>query len=230
MKPCPMKSMVAAAVFASALVPSLAAAQPGAQPAQPAMLGPEPAQVVAAPVPYDLARRLGVSARGLSLGATSADSETELSYAGGGLGVSYRLNARWELVGSIDALDAEQGSDLHVLAVTARYHMRPHQAWDWYVLAGLGVVHEVPEEQTGFAPDGGEMTEEHGEGRGQVHAGVGLTRRFRRIGLSAELALVHIAAQQEAVVDGAALAMPAAQPLAEELGGATFTLAATYFF
>jgi len=170
--------------------------------------------------PDDLARRWAIGARAVSLSLEGETRSTD--YVGGGFAASFRLDRRWEVALAFDLLDAPQGRDLHIAQLSARFHLSPHQAWDWYLLAGVGVVHEVPLES--------EMEADHGSGRGQVHAGLGLARRFRWFSIGAELHAVGIGPREH---DGAmeARQMPGTPPTTDDgLGGAELTLSTMLLF
>lgn len=191
---------------------------PAAMPAAPAR-GPFAAVVVATPPkPMDLQKRFGVSGRITSLGLT--DGATETQYGGGGIAASYRINRRWEVAVALDALDAEQGPDLHSTTLEARFHLTPHRKWDWYALAGIGVLHEVPLE--------GEHAHDEGVSRARLHLGVGLARRFRSWSIGAELQSVGVGPVEEPEMTTARSTTPMSTD--EGLQGGQLTLGATLFF
>jgi hypothetical protein len=190
---------------------------PAAMPTAPAR-GPFAAVVVATPPkPLDLQKRFGVSGRITSLGLS--DGTTDSEYGGGGIAASYRINRRWEVVVALDALDAEQGPDLHSTTLEARFHLTPHRRWDWYAIAGIGALHEVPLE--------GEETDE-GVSRARLHLGIGLQRRFRSWSVGAELHSVGVGPRQEAEMSTARTTTPMATD--EGLQGGQLTMGATLFF
>jgi hypothetical protein len=223
--------------FALLLIPSIAAAQapgedmpapeaaeaiapapeaPTAAPAIAPLHGPFAAVVaVPPPKPVELSKRFGVAARMVSLGLS--DGTTDSEYAGGGIAASYRINRRWELVLALDALDAPEGPDLHSTSIEARFHLTPYRRWDWYALAGIGALHEVPLEGA----------EDEGVSRGRVHAGLGLARRFRSWSVAAELHTVGVGPRDEM-----ATSRKASTPMTTEdgLSGGELTVAATLFF
>lgn len=223
--------------FAVLLIPSIAAAQaPGEElPASEAPeIAPAPESAPQAPViaplhgpfaavvavpppkPVELSKRFGVAARMVSLGLS--DGTTDSEYAGGGIAASYRINRRWELVLALDALDAPEGPDLHSTSLEARFHLTPYRRWDWYALAGIGALHEVPLEGA----------DEEGVSRGRVHAGLGLQRRFRAWSVGAELHTVGVGPREQAMPTSRKAATPMTTD--DGLTGGELTVAATLFF
>jgi hypothetical protein len=185
---------------------------------------------VAAPRPSDMQRRWGVSARAVSLSLysqRSGSSEINTSeYEGGGVAASYRISRRWEVSVALDALDTTTGPDLHSTTISARFHLTPHRRWDWYLIAGVGVLHEAPlEGQEHAAKD---------PGRGRFHMGAGLARRWHKWSLAAELHSVAVAPKDPAAApmstSHATTPTPPAMATEERLGGAELTIAATFFF
>jgi len=199
-------------VLATLLIPASAAADGTAAPAVCASC-----VVAPAPKPADMQHRLGVSARAVSLSLD--DGTTKSEYGGGGLAVSYRLSRRWELALSVDALDAPEGPDLHSSMLSARFHLTPHRQWDWYAIAGIGGLHEVPLE--GESHDG--------VARGQFQLGAGLARRFPRWSIAAELHAVGVGPREEEM-STAQKAVTTPMATDEGLSGGQFTVAATFFF
>jgi hypothetical protein len=204
------------------LLPTTALAQeaPGAPGECTTCIAPAP---VAKPV--DLQRRFGVSARAVSLSlAPTGDGGDALKseYGGGGVAVSYRISRRWEVALALDALDAPEGPDLHSTSITARFHLTPHRRWDWYVLAGIGMLHEAKLEGEERAED---------PGRGRFHLGGGLARRWRSWSLAAELHSVAVAPRSdEAMSTALSTTTPTTMRADEGLSGGELTIAATFFF
>ena len=104
------------------------------------------------------------------------------------------------------------------LYVDARYRFRAEQPWNVFALAGLGVVSVARK-------DGSDVEK---KGRGSLHLGGGVERRFGAFALAAELKLVAI---------GKHAAVPPVEPptLSYEMAryavsGASLTLGATYYF
>lgn len=189
-----------------------------------------PAAAVVAPTRAPLPRwGVGLHATALTLAPEdSPDAKTE--YSGGGLQLRYRLAPRWQLELSLDHVreqraDGTEG-DRHLQSATlaALYHFRPHARWDWYVLAGIGA--------TG---DGNpELTDEEREASQQAHfhLGAGVERRFRHVGIAAELRAVGIAPPEEPEAKDVPANAPAMTVPGEAKGtsGGQLTIAATYYF
>lgn len=201
------------------LIPTIAAADGSEAPTVCAscVVAPAPAAK-----PVELRHRIGVSARAVSLGLD--DGTTKSEYGGGGLAVSYRLSRRWELALALDALDASgapkgaRSPDLHSTTLSARFHLTPYRRWDWYAIAGIGGLHEVPLEG-----------QDHDDvaSRARVDLGVGLARRFPRWSIAAELHAVGVGPVEQQMT-----AEKATTPMATDEGvsGGQLTVAATFFF
>jgi hypothetical protein len=192
-----MSSAVRTLVLSLAAVP-VAVATASAQPAGAAPGACEtcysPAPVAAAPAPeVDTSRRWGVGLRMTSFAiANRADPEGEPDQlGGGGLQIRYRFARRWEAELGFDGLShhhdddgatraENEGPELVSTSLAALYHFRPERRWDWYVLAGIGSI-APPDED-----DGAQV-------RGAFHLGIGIERRWRKIGIGAELRAVGIA-------------------------------------
>ncbi len=216
------RSIASSTLFLALAIPSAASADASAAPSVCASCVVAPAP---APQPVELAHRWSVAARGVSLTLGDPSNDTsKTTYGGGGLSVGYRLNARWELLASFDALDAPEGPDLHAAALTARFHFHPLHRWDWYALAGLGAVHEVPLEE-------GDQMSVDGPTRGQVHAGVGLARRFPRWSLAAELHAVGVGPEKPSDTTSVMREAPgSAMSTGDKLSGGELTVAASFYF
>lgn len=221
-------ALAAAAVAAAA---TTAAAQEG-PPGACACATPAAAPTAAAPARLP---KWGVGLHVTSLAlAPEASPDDQTEYGGGGLQVRYRLAPRWQLELSIDHVQERlaDGSDgMHHLqsgTLAALYHFRPHARWDTYVLAGLGAT----------ADGDPELSDEQRRASqaAHVHLGAGVERRFRHLGIAAELRVVGVAAPDAAEdampvpANGAAPAMTA--PAAEATGrsGGQLSIAATYYF
>lgn len=217
-----------------AAVPAPALAQEGAPGACacPAPMA-APVVVVAPTQGWDGHQRWGIGLRLTSLALHQGDdTENEVSYAGGGLQLRYRLNARWELELSAEHVaeqspdgdgPVEGGQELGSGTLAALFHMRPHSRWDWYLLAGIGGTQDARKD----------LTDEQREASAQahVHLGIGVERRFRRFGIAAELRAVGLAPREDGndapVAAGAMTTPDAEQP---ETSGGQLNLAATYYF
>jgi hypothetical protein len=182
----------------------------------------------------DRARRFGVGLHLASLAIASRDNpDAEPTHlGGGGIQLRYQVTRRWELelgFATLREQDAEGmpiGPVIHTGTVGALYHMRPGRRWDWYLLGAIGGMHVGEHRDRDTNP-----------GRAMGQLGIGVERRWRRLGIGAELRAVGIAPDQTAVAQGATT--PAARteapppPTEDERrgdGGAQFSLAATYYF
>jgi len=196
---------------------------------------PAPLAPVAAPSEGWDGRKWGVGLRLTSLSLQGEEEGApESQFGGGGIEISYRLGARWELGltlgGGHEKL--EDGSDgrreLGQATLAASYHLRPYRRWDVFLSAGFGSTTIVDQD----ASDA--MREE--AARGHMMLGVGVERRLRRwpIGLSAELRAIGVAPREG---DSAgARPGPTTGPMpdiaSEEDGmsGGELSLAAAYYF
>jgi len=192
-----------------------------------------PVVVVAPAQGWDGQQHWGIGLRLTSLSLRQGDDpDTEMAYAGGGLQLRYRLNARWELELSAEHVveqspdgdgPVEGGQELGSGTLAALFHMRPHSRWDWYLLAGIGGTQDGREE----------LSEEQrkASAQGHVHLGIGLERRFRRFGIAAELRAVGMAPREEqSDAPVAAGAMTTPEQEQPETSGGQLNIAATYYF
>jgi len=216
-----MRTVVAALAFT---VLAVEAAPAFAQsPGECACAVPAPAAVVIVEAPR---RKLGVSLRMSALGMhPSDDPEAHTDFSGGGLAVSYRINRRWgiELAADHFTEDTEEGTprELQAVSVSATFHLRPYRyaRWDGYLIAGLGTATAVTEGNQ--AP----------VGYGSAHLGLGLERRFRRLGISAELRMIGMGeAKDEEAQPAAASRMEPRSDEERGISGGQVSLAATYYF
>jgi hypothetical protein len=212
-----MRNTLAAIILATAALSSTPALADGPPGACDCYAPPPPAAAPAGSHWYD---RIGV---GLHITGMSVSPATEnrdervepTDYGGGGLHLTYRLGARWELEGSSDHVENEEtGQSLEGGSLGVRFHITPHRRWDFYVLGGLGG-----------------MTDENEQHLGTVHAGIGVERRFNRIGLAAEWRAMGL--QPHVEEEGAAAStMPVPDEAAAEdgLGAGVLRVAASYHF
>jgi hypothetical protein len=188
---------------------------------------------MAAPVaPPELTRKIGVGLHVTSLAiANEANPDQPTELAGGGLQIRYRINPRWELQLALDSLrqhDEEGmpiGPELGSATLGAMLHLSPLNRWDVYLLAAFGGVVERTETTRTSAAQEVE--------RSQVQLGIGLERRWRSLGISAELRAVGIAPVEDAPMTTTTPrpgSVPTAVIEAEPDRGGLFSLAATYFF
>jgi hypothetical protein len=170
--------------------------------------------------------------------APEATPDAKTEYGGGGLQLRYRLAPRWQLELSIDHVqerlpDGSEGTHhLQSGTLAALYHFRPHARWDWYVLAGVGA--------TGDGDPALSKEERQASETGHVHVGAGVERRFRHLGIAAEVRAVGMAPPDDAATkdgtvmpaggDVPAMTVPAPEAGAKGTSGGMFTIAATYYF
>ena len=178
-----MRTSLSSVLALALLTPAPAFAQPAA--AAPA------AVVVAEPE-----RRwgIGVHLGGMGLEPTTEDGEevvegdadrTDLGAAG--LQVRFRLHRRWELELSATHFAGELGDTGQLrssgsLTLGGMFHFNPGSRWLWSGLLGIGGTHDTISVEKG---DERVTTAEFSEGH--VRLGVGLERRFDRIGIAAQL-------------------------------------------
>jgi hypothetical protein len=229
----PAVALLAAApatAFAQEGAPGVCACPAAAPPGYAAPMAPV---VVVAPRTqgWDGQQRWGLGLRLTSLALHQGDDvENETHYAGGGLQLRYRLNARWELELAAEHVrehDPESGEmieggrELGSGTLSALFHMRPYSRWDWYLLAGVGGTQDGREG----------LTEEQRKesAQGHVHLGIGLERRFRHIGIAAELRAVGMV-KEEQEEDARILPAGAMTTEKQEQSGGQLNIAATYYF
>lgn len=209
-----------AAALALVALPRLAAAQPSTA---------EPV-VVAAPAPE---RNWGIGVHLGGLGVHPEENEeAQTEMGGGGVQLRYRLAPRWEL--ELDASGygenrrEDDGDGLRrttsMVVLGAMFHINPHSDWKWSVLAGLG-----------GARDHLEATNKTGERRtaaefsnGLFRLGVGLEKRWDRIGLAAQLYGIGMK-RDDGGLDGPEF-MDEDSPIARKQSGGLFQIAASYYF
>ena len=227
--PLAFAATLAATVLAA---PSLAAAQEG-PPGACACAAPIAPTAVAAPARSLPTWGLGLHLTSLSLAAQDTP-EQQTDYSGGGLQLRYRVAPRWQLELSLDHVreQAEDGTDgdrqLQSVTFAALYHFRPHARWDWYLLAGVGATGDGNPDLSDEAREASQTA--------HVHLGAGVERRFRHVGIAAELRAVGIAPPE---ADGSDTPLPIGSdaamtvPRADEpegISGGQLTIAATYYF
>jgi len=159
--------------------------------------------------------------------AAEGGEDNALHLSGGGIQVRWRWSPRWSLELTAEGLvhESEGGAytrrmDPGTLAI--RYHLTPYRRWDWYLLFGVGGTHT---EVTYRKADGQTMVVETAE-EAHAHFGAGLERRWRRLGLGAELRFVGLSRDDEQLDEGVA---PSSVIPADE-SGAQLNLALTYYF
>src|SRR5262249_37973411 len=129
-----MHRLAMTVVLTIATLPATAMAQGTGE--RPSCRAPARMAAAAVAVPGDMAHRLGVGLHMASLSLDDHSGADPTQYGGGGLIVSYRATRRWEFALSMDGYQSDGKADLHSGLIEARFHMMPHQKWDWYLLAG----------------------------------------------------------------------------------------------
>jgi hypothetical protein len=128
--------------------------------------------------------RIGVGIHVTSMGLSredAAEDEEPVGYGGGGLQLTYRLAPRWSLEAGTNRLESEEtGATLDTVSFGARLHLTPYRRWDFYGLAAIGGATDQDEQHLGT-----------------FELGAGVERRFRRIGLSAELRMMGLQPHEE---------------------------------
>lgn len=216
----PFRITIPLALGLLALATSEATAQPGnyAPPAAPQPAATAPAKM----------QKWGVGLRVTSQSMTSAaNPDDTIEMGGGGIQARYRLNRRWEFEISVAGTRGERGADYvresGSFTLTALFHMRPHQRWDWYLLAGFGGIHDTV--TYAKAQSGSEEEFESGN----VQVGAGIERRFRRFGIAAELRLIS-ATRNDEKLDGVNYTPDVDGPIPAHSTGGQLNLLATYYF
>lgn len=181
---------------------------------------PAPVAVVVVEAP----RKIGVGLRMSAFGMhPEAAPEQHTDFAGGGLAVSYRIRPRWGLVLTADHFTESQPEgmtettprELQAISLSAMFHLRPHsRRWNPYVIAGLDAVSEISDRAPVQLAGG--------------HLGAGLERRFRRLGVSAELRMIGLSESEAEPAPAQSTTAPM-EPAAGH-AGAQLTLGASYYF
>ena len=185
--------------------------------------------------PWNGADKWGVgfhlTGMGLSPADTETDTEDELGLGGAGLQVRYRLNRRWELEAELDQVkgELEDGGlsrDYKSMTLAGMFHINPQSQWTWSVVAGLGGGSDDVRfaQMTDGKPTSSSATFSHAH----LHLGVALERRFKHIGVAAQLRAIAMA-RNEDEADGPAFA-GSDEPTPREESGARFNLVVTYYF
>lgn len=176
-------------------VPLFAAASAGAQaPGEmpPAPVPAAPQVVVAAPQVHRWSIAVGVGAMGL---APKHAPEAQADFSIAEIAIRYLAGTNFEIElgasGGRQQLEDGREGDLAMGSVmlAARYHFRPRQTWDWWLMGGLGGMVVAPHRSSDEELD-----------RAQRPAGVlgiGIERRFNRFAIHAEARAIA-AAETEA--------------------------------
>jgi hypothetical protein len=210
-------------------------------------VAPAPAPVVIDPCggrPSVMAHRFAI---GLNLGgfsvapetADSGDTTADTNFHTSELSLRYRATLHLELelalTGGRQVLDDDSDGDLAMGGGTlgARYRFRPEQAWNWWLMGGLGAT--VIERHDSTAEQRDAATRPH------VALGIGLERRFRRFALQAEARMLAIGERKDAMdapvvndtTGAGTMPLPpdAINPVRnDKLSGGTFTFGASFYF
>lgn len=164
---------------------------------------------------------LGLHLQSMTVADPAAMDDAGTHYGGAGLQVRYRLSPRWQLelaAGHVTEQDVDEAVARHLdtVALSALYHLRPYARWDLYLVAGLGATSDGDPDATDEAREASRT--------GDVQLGVGVERRFGRIGLGAELRAVF---QAERETDDAARMTTGDD---QRRGAGKLALGATYYF
>jgi opacity protein-like surface antigen len=234
MRPTPLAFAAALALLALDAAPALAQAPGNCECAAPPVVTITPIQTQGWQ-----GQRFGVGLRLSSISLSpKSDPDSHADFAGGGLQLRYRINARWEIEGAIDGgreqLDdgSEGSTQLSIVTASAIFHLRPHHNWDVYALAGIGGAAAHAE---GMDPDAAPQF-------GAFVLGAGVERRFRRFGIAAELRVIGLQPSEDdsdvatdlALPEGSAgmLLPPIDDGSAADDGiaGGSFSLVGNYYF
>jgi len=170
------------------------------------------------PVAPAIAERwaLGLSLASESLKPSSGDTAVGFGVIEAAL--RYRVGWRLELAASLAAGGDKTDVKLGALFFDARYRFVPDHPWNWYVLAGLGLASVAGQN----ASDGDKRA------RIGFHGGAGVEWRPSRFALEAELRLIAIARNGDAI--DAREPAPDFEMAHYQLGGASLSLGASYYF
>lgn len=165
---------------------------------------------------------LGLHLQSMTVADPAAMEGEGTNYGGAGLQVRYRVSPRWQLeltAGHVTEQDVDEAVARHLdtAALSALYHLRPYARWDLYLIGGLGVTSDGDPDATDEAKEASRL--------GDVQLGVGVERRFGRIGIGAELRAVF---QAERETDAATLMTTDDEEAPRGAGKVAF--GATYYF
>ncbi|MGE0549115.1 MAG: hypothetical protein AB7R00_18735 [Kofleriaceae bacterium] len=176
-------------------VPLFAAATAAAQ--APGEMAPSPVPtapqiVVAAPKLHRWSIAVGVGAMGLAP-KNAPDAQADFTIAEIAIRYLAGKNFEIELGASGGRQQLEDGSEgdlaMGSVMLAARYHFRPRQTWDWWLMGGLGGMVVAPHNSSD------EQLEQAQRPAGVL--GIGIERRFDRFAIQAEARAVA-AAETEA--------------------------------
>jgi hypothetical protein len=188
---------------------------------------PAPAVVTPAPAVHRWSIGVGIGGMGL---APKHNPEAKADFAIAELAIRYQVgrHLQLELGGAGGRQQLEDGSEgslaVGTIMLAARYRFRPEQAWNWWLMGGLGGIivarHDASDEELDHAR------------RPAGTLGIGLERRFNRFAIQAEargIAAAETEQEREAMdlpVRGGVPVMSNNPPYA----GGLFTLGASYYF
>jgi hypothetical protein len=178
---------------------------------------------------------IGVSIGGLGVQPDNAPDGSDTSFRVAELALRYRASLRFELelalTGGRQVLDDDSDGDLAMGSVTlgVRYRFMPGYKWSWWLMGGVGAAVVASHSSTADERDAAQ--------RPVGMLGIGLERRFGRFALQVEARGMGFGPRQDQMevtpTKGGASppTVPESNPVAaEQLGGGTFTLGATYYF
>jgi hypothetical protein len=169
---------------------------------------------------------------GLALGGvalTPKGGSTPSRFGLGELAFRYRLGRHLELEAAAGAGGQAQadgtpgGPELREGVLAARWHFRPEHPWSWYVGGGIGVM---------SIADAGVTQQQRSDAmRPLGELGVGVERRWRHLGLAAEVTAVGIGAVRDTQAMPATTArMTTGIVDSDTAGGVQVTAGASYYF
>jgi hypothetical protein len=136
---------------------------------------------------------------GLSMGEESLTPRTgSASQSGAGFGVGeldlrYRPAQHVELSFSLSGGGGTQiNLGMSMIAFDVRYRFLAEQAWNWYLIGGIGIASVA-------RPAAGSI---ESKGRGALRAGAGVERRYQHFAFDAELRLIAISENTEVPYPG----------------------------
>jgi hypothetical protein len=233
-----------------ALAPLLIAATAHAQ--APGEMEPvAPVEYAPSPCAYSAAREPVMAHRwaiGLAMGsltiAPQASPDAKTQFAVGELSLRYRATPHFELElalggGREQLSDGTQGDrEINTGMLAARYRFNIEEAWNWWVMGGLGGM--------SVANYYASQEERKAAERPMGQLGVGIERRFRRFALQVELRAISVGQNPDqttplsgTVMGGGPVKSPAGTPVpppggnymaTDKQSGAVASIGASYYF
>ncbi len=144
---------------------------------------------------------VGLSLGGMTLQHSGTNEPSKFNI--GELALRFRATLHLELEATLAGGSEKQdgGDQVSGFALTARYRFQPEHRWNWWLSGGVGVL--------GVVPDGATDQEKSDATREELHAGIGLERRFHRFALQAELRAI-VTGPSKGESDGTTTTMPTA--------------------